>query len=304
MHLTGVLLRGSHNLIEVGGGEHDATRAFDQSIGHGVTFHGRRGYGGEVGERLARSVRIYLIGRVAIEGDRLIDEGRFPGPLGRVLVAVLALHRGPVARSRLAELLWDEDPPDHYDRSLNPLLSKLRRLFGEAGDARTRFVSGSGTVELRRSTGLWIDVDEATRALDAAEGALRRGQPREAWPRAAVATSILRRPFLEGIDLRWIEEQRRSLHDRRVRAYEAAAEVWIQLRDPGQAVVAARQLVEADRFRETSHARLIRAHLMAGNRAEALRAFAECEQVLREELGVDPSPPVQAAYEEALASPH
>ena len=77
-------------------------------------------------------------------------------------------------------------------------------------------------------------------------------------------------------------------------------EVWLRLGDVGQLVVAARQLVAADPFRETSHERLIRAHLMAGNRAQALRAFAECERILRDGLGVEPSALVQRAYEEAL----
>lgn len=248
-------------------------------------------------------VRIYLTGRVSIEGDAVVDEGDLPGPLGRVLLTVLALGRGPVARGRIAEILWDDDPPADYDSSLNPLLSKLRRAFVQAGGDRDLFVSGSGAIELRRSAGVWVDVEEATTALDAAEGALRRGKPKEAWPRAAVATSILGRPFLEGIDLVWVEAQRRRIQDRRLRAYEAAAEVWIQLGDSGQAVVAARRLVDADRFRETSYERLIRAHLLAGNRAEAVRAFAECERVLRDGLGIDPSPLVQSAYEDALGIP-
>lgn len=233
----------------------------------------------------------------------MVDEGDLPGPLGRVLLAILVLSRGPVARSRIAAILWDDDPPGGYERSLNPLLSKLRRAFVRAGADRDLLVSASGAVELRRSAEVWIDFDEATTALDAAEGALRRGDPRGAWPRAAVATSIFGRRFLEGVDLVWVEGQRRMIHDRRVRAYEAAADVWIHLEEPGQAVVAARRLVEADPFRETSHERLIRAHLLAGNRAAALLAFAECERVLREELGVDPSPLVQAAYEEALGIP-
>lgn len=246
-------------------------------------------------------VRIYLTGRVAIEGDRFVDGSALPGSLGRVLLAALSVSRGPVSRGRLAEILWHEEPAQ-YERSLSPLLSKLRTSLQEAGADRDMLASTSGSVELRRTSDLWIDVEAATSALDQAEGALRRGEPKKAWPQAAVATSILRRPFLEGIDLSWVLEERRTLEEKLIRAYEVAADVWLALDDPSQAVVATRQLVAADRFRESSHARLIRAHLTAGNRAAALLAYGDCERILRNQLGVEPSSLVQVAYEEALAT--
>lgn len=258
------------------------------------------GYVDDLGERLVRLIRIYLTGRVSLEGATWIDESRFPGPLGRALLAVLSLSRGPVARARLADVLWNGEPPDEYDRSLNPLVSKVRKLLVEAGADRDVLAASRGAVELRRLTDVWIDIEEATAALDAAEGALRRDRPDLAWPKAAVATSIFRRPFLEGVDLTWADAQRRTLHDRLIRGLEVATEVWMRLRDATQAVVAAQQLVEADPLRETSYERLIRAQVMAGNRSGALRAYDDCERLLREELGVEPSPHVQAAYEDAL----
>ena len=44
----------------------------------------------------------------------------------------------------------------------------------------------------------------------------------------------------------------------------------------------------------------MRAHALAGNRAEALRVYARCRQILSEELGVDPSPPTESVYLEIL----
>lgn len=247
-------------------------------------------------------IRIYLAGRVALEGTTLVDESRFPGPMGRALLAVLGLSRGPVSRARLAEILWDGEPPADYDSSLNPLVSKIRKLLADAGADRDLVVASRGAVGLRRLSDVWIDIEDATASLDAAEGAMRRGSPEEAWPKAAVATSVFRRPFLEGVDLSWAEEQRRVLRERFIRGLEVATDVWLMREDPAQAVVAAVQLVDVDRFRETSHERLIRAHALAGNRAAALRAYADCERLLREELGVTPSSHVQDAYEQALGA--
>ena len=248
-------------------------------------------------------IRIYLTGRMAIEGSAIVDEADLPGSQGRILLAVLALGRGPISRTGIANILWDGDPPAAFDRSLNPLLSKLRAAMIDVGAHRDQIVAATGTVELRRGPGLRVDVEEATRALDAAEGRLRRGEYSRAWTQAAVATSIFGRGFLEGIESRWVEDQRRNLAAQSVRAYEVVTDVWLGLGDASQAVVSAERLVAADPFRETSHTRLIRAHLAGGNRARALQAFAECERLLREELGVAPSAAVQAAYEAALSSP-
>jgi DNA-binding SARP family transcriptional activator len=41
-------------------------------------------------------------------------------------------------------------------------------------------------------------------------------------------------------------------------------------------------------------------HAAAGDRAAALRVFAQCRERLREELGVSPSPQTEAVYLEIL----
>jgi DNA-binding SARP family transcriptional activator len=52
--------------------------------------------------------------------------------------------------------------------------------------------------------------------------------------------------------------------------------------------------VELEPFRETGWQQLMRAQAGAGNRVEALRAHAECRDLLAKELGVAPSPETEA----------
>ena len=49
-------------------------------------------------------------------------------------------------------------------------------------------------------------------------------------------------------------------------------------------------MVELDPFRETAYQLLMKMHAAAGDRAAALRVFAKCRELLRDELGVSPSP--------------
>jgi DNA-binding SARP family transcriptional activator len=47
----------------------------------------------------------------------------------------------------------------------------------------------------------------------------------------------------------------------------------------------------------------MRCEAALGNRAEAVRAYHQCRQLLREQLGVDPSPETQALFVTLLREP-
>jgi DNA-binding SARP family transcriptional activator len=52
--------------------------------------------------------------------------------------------------------------------------------------------------------------------------------------------------------------------------------------------------VGADPLRESAQRVLVEAHLAEGNRSEALRLYAEHRDLVRRELGVEPSPELTA----------
>lgn len=55
-------------------------------------------------------------------------------------------------------------------------------------------------------------------------------------------------------------------------------------------------------FRESGYQQLMRAHAALGNRAEALRTYHWCRELMADELGVSPSPETEAVYLEVLRS--
>ena len=66
------------------------------------------------------------------------------------------------------------------------------------------------------------------------------------------------------------------------------------------AVQYATEVIELEPFRETAYQRLMRLHAQMGNRAEALRVFGRCRELLREELGASPSPETEALFLQIL----
>ena len=246
--------------------------------------------------------RLYLTGPVALVGpEQTVPEGELPGAQGRVLVAALGIQRGPMPSDVLAERIWPVDMPDDWAKSLAPIVSRVRSQLRRAdptGVATIRVASGCH--ELILPSDVWVDVEDATRRLDRAEGALRNGDPRGAWTDAAPASAVLRRRFLPGFDAPWADQRRAMLAERLHRTWLVLAGAWLECGDTTLARSSARSAIETDPYHEEGHRLLIRAELASGNRPGAVRAAAECRRLLRDDLGVDPSAETVALEREAL----
>lgn len=140
----------------------------------------------------------------------------------------------------------------------------------------------------------------AANALDEAEGALRQKAIASAWSLANVAVVISSRPFLADAEAPWIEAQRSALRALRMRALQCLVSVSAENGEPLLAIQHANEMIELDPFKETAYQLLMKMHAAAGDRAEALRVFAKCRELLRDELGVSPSPQTEAVYLDIL----
>ena len=187
-------------------------------------------------------------------------------------------------------------PTSRRDRHrLNALISKLRRALGASA------VAGRSTIQLRIDDA-WIDCEAAAEAIHRAESALALGDWTRAWGPSMVALFVAERVLLPGEDAPWIDAERRLLAELRLRALEcyATAALNIAGTELTASVRAARQLVSLAPLRESGHRCLMQALARQGNVAEALRVYSGLCDLLRDELGVSPSPPTRAVYEELV----
>ena len=245
-----------------------------------------------------KPLRIQICGSLAIEHDGERWETRLPGRQGRLLFTYLVLNRHrQVPREELADALWSEPDPAAIDSRLNPLLSKLRRVFGV--DA----LDGRSTIQLHL-TDAWIDLEAAVEAIHRAESAVAQEDWRRAWGPVLVALFVAERDFLPGDDAPWIDETRHQLTLLRLRALEcyAAAELGMAGSELGGAVRAGQQLIRLAPLRESGYRFLMRALAAQDNLAEALHVYGQLSDCLRDELGVSPSAATRELYERLLAA--
>lgn len=231
----------------------------------------------------------------------LVEASSLPGRQGRLAFALLASSPRRLDRDHIADVLWGAELPDAWEASLAAIISKIRKVLAGLGlDGNAILQTGAGSYEMRLPPGTWVDLRVATNALDRAEGAMRRGQAHTAWSHATVASTVFRRSFLAGEHGHWVDQMRRDIHENEIRTLDVLSRVWLALGDPTAALQAARRAVDLAPYRESAHARVMEAHLAAGNRAEALQVYERLRELLSETMGISPGPQTEVLYEEAI----
>ncbi len=246
-------------------------------------------------------LRIYLTGEVQLEnGDRLLRESKLGGPQGRFVLAHLVMERKrAVTQAELAEALWPESLPASWTLALSAIVSRLRAGLATAGLPRGRIIGNAfGCYQFTPPGETWVDVEAALAGVDAAEGAIAIGNPQAAYGPSLIATIILRRPFLPGQDGPWVDERRALLEASLIRALDCRVEALAANNEMVLAVAHAREAVRLEPYRESGYRRLMRLLAANGDRADAVRAYQQCRDLLDKELGVSPSAETESLYDE------
>jgi SARP family transcriptional regulator, regulator of embCAB operon len=241
--------------------------------------------------------RIQLCGRLVVQlGARRVEDA-LPGAGGRLLFAYLVLNRfRRMGREELLIAVYGEDAAPDHQRPLSVVLSKLRRVVGP------ELLAGRSEIELVLPPGAFVDVEAALEASHRADSHIAKGEWAEAWGPAGVAYHVASRPLLQDQDRPWLNEWRQRLDEVRLHGLEcfAAARLGLGGSALSQAEECARRLIALAPYRETGHRILMEALEQRGNGAEALLAYDRLRVLLRDDLGIAPSPAVQAVYRRLL----
>src|SRR5215207_8526770 len=249
------------------------------------------------------SLEITLTGQLAAEADgNRADATDLPGRQAPMVFAYLVTERDrPVPSEELAEAVWGGALPPTWRPALRGVVSKVRAFLDLLGlPAAATLTSSSGCYRLTLPSDTAVDVELAAGEVDTARRALGAGQPQRAVAAAGRARTIAGRPLLPGHNSAWVEDRRAALHQLLLSCLALLADAHLAAGQAAMAVGPAADLVAREPFRDSAYRRLLAAHTAAGDRGEALRAYDRYRRVLAEELGVGPSPDLEAAYLELL----
>lgn len=224
---------------------------------------------------------------VAFERDVAIDLGR---PMHAALLGLLALQRGRVVTTAAAvDALWGEDPPDTAVGSLQAHVSRLRRALGSHGSAVETGRAGY-TLGVEPDA---VDANQFELLLANGRAAMLDGQWEQASELLGRALALWRGPALADVRAPYAAPAAARLENLRLVAEEDLLEVGLALGRDAEVVDRSDALVTAHPYRERLWRSRIVALYRGGQAAAALDAYQGLRSTLIDELGVDPSPPLQ-----------
>ena len=221
-----------------------------------------------------------------ILGSLEVAEAGTPLPLGghrqRAVLARLLLDANRVVPTdSLIDALWGDDPPATSVKTLQKYISELRKVLGS--QLRT---DPAGYV----ITADDLDASRLERLVADARRARSAGDLEGAAAKLAAARALWRGPVLADFDESFVEAERARLDELRVAAVEQQLELDLALGRHREATGELSELVATHPLRERPWSLLMLALYRSGRQADALRAYERVRRLLREELGLDPSP--------------
>ena len=212
---------------------------------------------------------VHLLGGFQLRRDGTIVD--VPQSSQRLL-GFLALQDRGLARGYVAGSLWPDTTEDKAAANLRTALWRLRRPELEL------IATFSGQLAIRPD--VWVDV----RAVRTAARDQRRTG---ALPDNDLMLE-LRGELLPGCWDGWLVFERERLRQEVVQLCEASCASSLAAGDANRAILHALTAVESDPMRESANVWLLRSHLAAGNRTDAIRHARRYAAMLDQELGIEP----------------
>jgi DNA-binding SARP family transcriptional activator/pimeloyl-ACP methyl ester carboxylesterase len=236
-----------------------------------------------------------ILGSLEIEGPRgRVDVG---GAKRRALLAYLLAHAGEVVpRDRLVDDLWEQQPTPGAPHTVQTYVSQLRKVFAPLDERVAIANRGGGYVLELPATSLDVSIFERC-CVEAS----RQSSPTGRLAKFDEALALWRSaPLAEFAGAAWADAYATRLEARRLEALHERADALLALGRHAEAIPELEGLVRDHPFDERLWAQLLVAYFRAGRQGDALRAYQVLRSTLADELGITPSPELQALERQLL----
>jgi DNA-binding SARP family transcriptional activator len=252
-------------------------------------------------------LRIQTLGAFRVwRGPQEITAEEWRREKARRILQVFLTYRGRlVHRDQVVEMLWPHSDAETGQRSFNVALSTLRRILEPNREPRSpsAYVVREGALYgLRPGADIRLDADDFERLVDVGDQ-LFEDEPKAAIDRYREALACYQGEYLqECLYQDWCSEERERLLALFLRTADRMSRVLAERGAWEETIEICRSILARDNCWEHAYRLMMTAYAELGNRTQAFRVFQCCQQCLREELDVAPSPATQRLHTSILES--
>ena len=250
----------------------------------------------------ADGLRFEMLGaiRVKLHGSTV----SLGGPQQRAVLALLLIDRDtPVPIAQIADALWGARPPPGSATTIQTYVFHLREAIEpdrQRGAPAQVLVSERGGYRLNTRNAA-VDTREFEDLARSGVECASNGVHEQALRELDAALRLWRGQVLADVgELEAVAPVAARLNELRLTAIEARIDVLLALGRHSLVVGELDELIAANPLRERLHAQQMLALYRCGRQADALAVYRQLRQVLDDEIGVEPAPPLRELHQAIL----
>jgi LuxR family maltose regulon positive regulatory protein len=206
-----------------------------------------------------------------------------------------------VPKDVLIEAFWGEDDPATIEKNFHPTISHIRKALNSRQSLKQNFVVfRDGAYQLNPEFSYSIDTEEFMSAITAAETSKKSDD--DAGLRAGLesAYEIYRGDFMEGSYELWSDEQANYYREQHLRVLNGLAKLSVAEKQWAGALKYANEILAIDAYREDLHRLIMKVLSAQGKPAAVKKHYEGMQELLRQELGIEPGAETRRLYKELL----
>lgn len=256
---------------------------------------------------MMEKLRFYCFGEFEVfRNGEALNVTTLGGVKARRLLKILLTHQGSfLTVDQLIEWLWNDDRPEHPERTLRNYVYQLRKVLeadvADGQEYKLIRTGEEGCYGLFSSKDYWMDVQAFEAIIKEAESLVARQSWQEAVQQLQEAAALYRGDFLkEELYEEWTKARRNELQQRYGHILVLLAEGHAQSQDWTNAIACAQKTAALAPGHEGVHRHLMRYLCHAGNRDGAIKVFKQLEAYLKEEIQVAPEQQTLELHQQVL----
>ena len=248
------------------------------------------------------TLRISLFGSIHVAHAAWTSEVKITRAV-QALLAYLLLYRQRVhPREVLADLFWSDHSEERARGCLSTALWRLRCALEPESTTRGTYLvtTPMGEVGFNQQSDHWLDVAVFEEQVGRIVGKPTHVMEADDARQLENSIQLYVGELLEGFYDDWTLRERERLRSLYLKSLAHLMRYYGHNGTYENAIACGQQILNLDPLREEIHREVMRLHLQSGQRAQAIRHYKSCCQILDTELGVPPMEETQALYHQLL----